>query len=144
MMDDLALRFRLGARLLKMRYGTSYAIDGDKAHMAWPPTGDHDRSIEGAIRAIALARGGHRPETSYTTAERITNDLDGSFDEPEFRPSVSGGQWIIHRKLSACPHCRGGGWVSVYPEPSPLALDESDLLIATATVQKARCEHLPR
>ncbi|MEP0509389.1 MAG: hypothetical protein ABJD38_11790, partial [Aurantimonas coralicida] len=67
MREDTALRFKLADELNRMRYGDRFLIDRETALSAWPPTGDADRSFAGAFRAMALANGGNRPETTMTT-----------------------------------------------------------------------------
>ena len=104
MTENTGLRLQLVRDLMRLPYGWNYAIPGKQVRAAWPPTGDHDRSFEGALHAIALQSGGHRPETSYTTEERISNDLDGSFSW-QIRPEDD--KWVFHRKDSACPKCQG-------------------------------------
>jgi hypothetical protein len=146
MTEDIRLRFHLVDRLMRLRYGDTMGIDADQAHMAWPPTGDADHSMEGAFRAMALASGGNRPETTYTTAERIANDLDDSFAPPEFIDYAQPRVWKIHRKVSACPHCRGTGWTRIYPRNEVLDLAVGDGMIRvtdTVTVKTVKCDHHP-
>lgn len=107
--DDIGLRFYLVAQLMRMPYGWNRVIEGDKARRAWKPTGDHDRSPESIFRAAALAVGGNRPETSYTTDERIERDLDGSF---KWSVDPMTGDYRFHRRDDACPKCRGRKRVS--------------------------------
>lgn len=102
--EDLELRFALVRELMRMPYGWSRAYEGDLVRRAWKPTGDHDRSFAGAFHAMALANGGHRPETSYTTDERIKNDLDGSF---EWHDDLLSDKYTFHRRDDACPKCKG-------------------------------------
>ena len=102
--DDIGLRFFLVAQLMRMPYGWNCVIEGDKARRAWKPTGDHDRSPESIFRAAALAVGGNRPETSYTTDERIERDLDGSF---KWSVDPMTGDYRFRRRDDACPKCKG-------------------------------------
>lgn len=104
MSEDTSLRFYLIEELERLPYGWSKRIDGAKVRKSWPPTGDQDRSMEGAFRAMGLASAGHRPETSYTTAERIKNDLGDSF---RFSVDEMSGDYIFHRRDDACPKCNG-------------------------------------
>lgn len=105
MSENTALRFHLVDVLLRLPYGRSRKIDGSKVRAAWPPTGDHaPNTVETLFRALALAGSGNRPEASYTTDERIERDLDGSFAW-YMRPED--GDYVFHRKDSACPKCRG-------------------------------------
>lgn len=143
MKEDTELRFYLARKLIGMPYGGTELVPGYDAARAWPPTGDHDRSIEGAMRALALAAGGNRPESSYTTKERIIRDLDDSFDaEQRFD-----GDWEIHRRLSCCPTCRGSGvykaWLPSDDDDGP---DISAELPMTATVKVSvlKCNHKPQ
>jgi hypothetical protein len=106
--EDTQLRFYLAAQLMRMPYGWSRVIEGDKVRRAWKPTGDHDRSFEAAFRAMALASGGHRPEESYTTDERIKKDLDSSFI---WHLRAEDGDYVFHRRDKACPKCRG--WMRI-------------------------------
>jgi hypothetical protein len=102
--EDLQLRFTLVRELMEMPYGYARKLDGRMVRRAWKPTGDYDRSFEAGFRAMALASGGHRPETSYTTDERITNDLDGSF---KWHERLEDGDYVFHRRNDACPKCKG-------------------------------------
>lgn len=139
--EDIDLRFRLAARLGRLGFGEAYRVERDLAARAWPPTGDHDRSIEGAIRALALAAGGHRPETSYTTKERIERDLDETFvvDHDEYT-----GDWIVLRPVKNCPKCHGFGTYREYERfaatPSPLdaGFEDATAIVAYKTI---RCDH---
>ena len=143
MAEDIKLRFALAKELNERRSGRARAISGDLAHRAWPPTGDCDRSIEGTIRALALAAGGNRPEESYTTEERIRRDLDDTFDV-KMRPMS--GDWVITRKLSACPHCRGTGFKRQYlmPDIGPLVGDGAfDATTEIVTHKIVDCAHEP-
>lgn len=144
--EDTQLRFYLAAQLMKLPYGRSTAIDVVKAHKAWPPTGDADRSLEGAIRALALASGGNRPETTYTTEQRILNDLDDTF---EVHMHPSGLDWIISRKATACPHCHGSGWVNVEQESEvPDVFDHDEIPLSEKAgvmrFRRERCTHRPK
>lgn len=147
MMDSLdeiektQLRFKLAGQLIRMPYGNARIIDRDTALAAWPPTGDHDRSMAGAFRAMALANGGNRPEDSYTTIERIQNDLDESFSVCE---EMNGG-YSVARLLRHCPRCRGSGqYRKRLPSTfEPLAFDEVIPMTATETVEIVECDHRP-
>lgn len=112
---NLQERFYWAERLSRMHYGKSFLIRPDVAARCWPPTGDHDRSFEGTFRGLALVAGGHRPETSMTTLERIQRDLDddGSF-EVEPRHTAEGTGYVVRRLVQKCPRCRGSGWLSPF------------------------------
>lgn len=140
MSENIALRFALVAKLMRMRYGDSLVISGDDVMSAWPPTGDHDRSMEGAFRAMALSNGGNRPEESYTTEERIENDLDGSFkfDRQPFDRS-----YVFHRKVSACPKCRGEGRLRKFPDAPALYAGPADITDEVVNVTWETCDHKP-
>lgn len=142
MAEDTALRFSLVHRLMGMRYGRSVVIDRSDVQKAWPPTGDHDNSDLGVFRAMALAAGGNRPEDSYTTEERISNDLDKSFTW-DMQPWD--GNYVFHRKVSACPKCKGQGSYQAYDETvSPLFdLSASVPMDETITVKTVTCDHSP-
>lgn len=102
---DLQLRFALGRKLHAMPYGISLHIEGCQVRSAWPPTGEHAPSTDlNIFRALALAHGGNRPETSYTTDERIENDLDGSF---KWHRNDIEDYFVFHRLASHCPQCAG-------------------------------------
>ena len=141
--ENIGLRWAIGAKLMAMRYGNSIVIGGDKIASAFPPTGDHDRSMEGAFRAMALANGGNRPEESYTTDERIRNDLDGSFVwdiEPMSR------NYVFHRLVSSCPHCKGSGYVQKPRSVSArVPMYESSSVMSTekTIVDRKPCSHDP-
>lgn len=141
-MENIGLRFRLAAQLNRMRYGDRQIVSQDDAQKAWPPTGDHDRSFEGAFRAMALANGGNRPETSYTTQERIQRDLDETFDVVQ---NALDGDWVIRRRLSACPHCRGEGFVRFVPRDSERAFSPAMAVSMeeVVTVETRPCDHRP-
>lgn len=144
MSEDTALRFHLCHQIARMRYGDGRLIDRDEAFSAWAPTGDEDRSLEGAFRALALASGGHRPEESLTTIQRIERDIGSDF-LVEIEP-VSGGI-VITRKLSMCPKCRGNGWYEVFEaSPEPANVYEMEVMPVTATVSKrlVGCDHEPK
>lgn len=141
--ENIRLRFDLAEQLLKLPYGTGHIIDQDIATMAWPPTGDHDRSVEGAFRAMALANAANRPEESYTTIERIQNDLDDSFRVTQEMT----GEYLVVRLLHHCPLCRGSGhYRRRLPEKFvPLAFD-ADIPITVTTAVKdevVKCDHWP-
>ncbi|WP_129415950.1 hypothetical protein [Mesorhizobium sp. Pch-S] len=59
MAEDTIFRFALANKLARIKYGASEIVSRSDAQRAWPPTGDHDTSDEGAFRAMALAHGGH-------------------------------------------------------------------------------------
>jgi hypothetical protein len=141
MTEDIGLRFSLAGKLMRMRYGDSLQVSADTVLRAWPPTGDHDRSFEGAFRAMSLASSGNRPEESYTTEERIKNDLDDSF---QFAQQPYDGSYIFHRKVSACPKCKGTGRIRQFPDApaffdpnAPVSFDD----VITVTV--VDCDHAP-
>lgn len=107
MREDTQFRFSLVRKLLGMAYGDRFPVPRGFAERAWPPTGDADRSMEGAFRAMALSAGGNRPEESRTTEERIMYDLDdGSFDVER---DILTGDFRISRMLWSCPRCHGSG-----------------------------------
>lgn len=128
MAEDTIFRFALVGKLARMKYGSERKINQLDALKAWPPTGDHDTSFEGAFRAMALAFGGNRPETPYTTEERILNDLDPSF---RVERDYYTGDWIIRRSASACPRCHGVGsfemprWIEEDIGPTEYSSDEA-------------------
>lgn len=143
MSENTELRFKLANRLIRLQYGSGQRVNRDMALEAWPPTGDHDRSMEGAFRAMALANSGNRPEESYTTIERIQNDLDDSFrvyQDPD-------GNFIVERLLGRCPRCHGSGQ---YKVRKPMKFDHrvctanipisDDLVIENEVVD---CDHVP-
>lgn len=146
--DDVRLRFYLSARLMKMKYGDRVAIPHRIVHHAWPPTGDQDRTIEGAFRAMALATGGLRPEASYTTEERIARDLDDSFRVERMHWDRDY-RWLFERRLDCCPQCNGEGHYDVWDfsdAPKDFHLDMNvDMNLSEATVSKKRiqCSHEP-
>lgn len=143
MSENTELRFKLAHRLLRLQYGSGQVINRDTALEAWPPTGDQDRSIEGAFRAMALANGGNRPEESYTTIERIQNDVDDSFTVYQDLD----GHFVVERLLGCCPRCRGSGQ---YKVRKPMKFDHrvcmanvpisDDLVIDSEIVD---CDHVP-
>lgn len=141
-MEDTVLRFSLAAQLNRMRYGQSRIITREAAQTAWPPTGDHDRSLEAAFRAMALASGGNRPETSHATEERIRNDLDDSFSIVQ---SAIDGDWKIHRRLSCCPHCGGRGFARKLPELEfSCAPGEETPSTEKIVFDREPCDHVPK
>lgn len=95
-------RFYRAERLNRLPYGNSYLIPADVAARCWPPTGDYDTSFESIFRSLALAAGGHRPETSMTTIERIQRDLDDTF-EVEPHTTAEGKGYVVRRLLRKCP-----------------------------------------
>lgn len=139
-MEDIALRFSLARQLMAMKYGDVRGIASGVVQRAWPPTGDHDRSIEGAIRAMALSNGGNRPEESYTTQERIERDLDDSFHVEQLPMD---GSWKIARMLSACPKCHGRGFFETWGESTVEFTVEMVPADATMTVNRSVCTHEP-
>lgn len=138
MTEDIGQRFYLADRLNRMPYGNSRIIPAPTARKCWPPTGNEDRSMEGAFRAMALASGSNRPEEDLTTKQRIERDLDDTFVVEQRWD----GDWVISRKLSACPKCRGTGWheTAVY---APMDFDANATVSMTDTVEVARekCDH---
>ena len=144
--DDLTLRFHLQRQLMRMKYGEMVLIPHEVVVHAWKPTGDYDRSFEGAFRALALSAGGHRPEESLTTEERIRRDLDGSF-RFERRYWEADRRWLFERMKSHCPHCHGEGYLDIYEpsEPPPLFDPYAEIDVMTVTISKKRitCEHAP-
>lgn len=141
--DGIALRFYLARQLSRMKYGERVAIPHSIVNEAWPPTGDHDLSDIGAFRAMALALGGHRPEASYTTQERIERDLDETF-HVERMHYENDRRWLIERKLRCCPQCHGDGYFDEWDfgeeSMSPM---EIGAIVTEMTVSKKRfkCEH---
>lgn len=142
MAEDIALRFSLVHRLMGMSYGRSVVIERSDVQKAWPPTGDHDRSDLGFFRAMALAAGGNRPEDSYTTEERIANDLDKSFTW-DVKPWD--GNYVFHRKMSFCPKCKGQGSYQACDETASPLFDPraSVSMTDTITVKSVQCDHSP-
>jgi hypothetical protein len=140
--ENLQLRFHLASVLNRMPYGRSRVIKREQAVKAWPPTGDHaPRTFENDFRALALANGGNRPETSYTTLERITNDLDGSFD---VREDLVSGDWYIHRRDRDCPKCHGRKHISQREYTMADLRAGNDIEISEAiTVTSVPCDCLP-
>ena len=110
--DAFQYRFSLGTAILKMRFGDSLVLPGYLVQHAWPPTGDYDRSLDAGLRALSLAAGGHRPESSYTTMQRIERDLDGSFSIAEI-DAYDGLRYKFYRRAECCPLCRGSRKVPV-------------------------------
>lgn len=144
MREDTGLRFYLAGKLMKMPYGHNLIIPREDVMAAWPPTGDHDRTIEGAFRAMALSNGGNRPEESYTTEERITRDLDESF---RFQQRAEDGNWHFERMLSYCPKCRGSGHYRTRKPKKEEAYFSPSATIdfsACETVEIAKCDHAPK
>lgn len=144
MTEDIALRFTLVHELSAMPYGEARQFTAKIVDRAWPPTGDEDRSFEGAFRAMALAFGGHRPETSMTSEERILYDLsgEGGFEVRRER----NGDVTVFRRLSACPHCHGRGWAEVHIPPAVSELVSDAQIDPTGSVitrQRKRCDHKP-
>jgi hypothetical protein len=117
--DAIQFRFSLGAAILKMPFGHTLGLPGYLVQHAWPPTGDYDRSPDAGLRALFLAAGGHRPESSYTTMQRIERDLDGTFSIIEF-DAHDGLHYEFYRKPECCPLCRGSREVPVYRRPEVL------------------------
>ena len=139
--DDFILRSIIVSSLFKMRYGGSCVVPGSAVRHAFRPTGEHDRSPEAFFRAMSLAAGGNRPETSYTTDERITNDLDGSFEWYE-RPQD--GDYEFRRLLRHCPKCKGRGYFEAYAPLSPLYdPSASPMMDEAVTIDRKECDHRP-
>lgn len=140
--DPLTFRFYMSDALIKMKYGEAINLPSYVIEFAWPPTGDYDRSIDAAIHAMFLSAGGHRPETSMTSLERIQGDLDETFGITERRYDR---EWVIYRKLSSCPRCRGSGVIRVAEEVSKLCpIGPADISASSmAAVKTIPCEHLP-
>lgn len=143
MREDTQRRFALVRQLLAMPYGDAQRISRDLAEQAWPPTGDADRSMEGAFRAMALAAGGNRPEESRTTIERIIYDLGESFYVEQHPITLD---YEIVRKLSHCPNCHGAG---VYFEQkldtarlTPRSFESISPTSTVSSVQRT-CGHWP-
>jgi len=141
MRENIGLRFYLAGKLMKMAYGQNLIIPQEDVAAAWPPTGDHDRSFEGAFRAMALSNGGNRPEESYTTEQRIANDLDESF---RFSQRAEDGKWHFERMLSCCPKCRGSGHYRVRKPKKEEAYfsPSADIdFAAVETFEIIKCDH---
>lgn len=137
--DGTAERFRLIRILSDLPYGYWFIENRDTVRRAWRPTGDADLSIEGAIKAMSLARGGNRPERSMTTEERMREDL-----EPlgyEWTIDETKGEFRFHRKDSACPKCRGSMIISeLMCDVAPHVLGPSDAPVDTAyDIQRTPC-----
>ena len=136
-------RFAIIKRLLKLRYGESVGLSARMVRDAFPPTGDYDISTEGVLRAMALADAGHRPESSYTTTERLERDLDGSFTwqfiENE-RDVV-----LFHRHLEKCPKCGGSGHYLVPQDvpDSPFDYTDDGGVMSVCTERFEECDHAP-
>jgi hypothetical protein len=143
MLDDVGLRFSLADRMARLRYGDTVEIGAAVVMKCWPPTGEHDRSVEGAARALAIALYGGRPETSLTSVERIKNDLpdDGSY---AVRPVTFPRAGIaVARDLYKCPRCRGRG-IETYYEPQPVSAVYLSAEDTGITVLTRECDHVPR
>lgn len=141
MSEEIALRFSVVGNLMKMRYGDSQVIGRKVIEKSFRPTGDHDRSIEGAIRALSLTMSGNRPEASYTTDERLKNDLDNSF---VWDIDPMSGDYVFHRLARHCPHCRGSGYVK---KPAPLSCRvdfDAKIEDAVVTIDQVPCRHEPK
>lgn len=138
MTEDIGHRFYLAGQLNRMSYGDTRIIPARTAHKCWPPTGNEDRSMEGAFRAMALASGGNRPEEDLTTKQRIERDLDDTFVVEQRLD----GDWLVSRRLSACPKCRGTGWHET-ASYAPIAFDADAAVSMTDTIEVVRkkCEH---
>ena len=141
MIDDEVLRFGLVDELKRMRYGAVRTMPGNWCRRAWKPTGDHDLSFEGTFRSLALAEGGHRPETSYTTDERIRMDLGNEFS---WQILYESGDYLFTRHLDACPKCRGrGGYQAIVGDlPEFVRAEEFDPN-QTVEINWVKCDHKP-
>lgn len=143
MTEDIGLRLKLVEELLSLPYGELKVISHKDGVKAWPPTGVHNMTELGMWTSIALALDDHRPETSYTTIERIENDLDGSFDI-SIEPNLF--DFVIKRKLKYCPHCRGKGEIKIYERP----ILTNEILNETISEQQdiyhkiIKCSHKPK
>lgn len=133
------LRFAIASELARMRYGDTKVITAQVVMEAFPPTGEHDRSFAGTFQAMALSLGGNRPETSYTSVERVQNDLpdDGSFlVEEDYEGNIR-----IHRLLRCCPHCHGEGWRYKCPA-TKITINLSCASAPTSvTIERIECTH---
>jgi hypothetical protein len=138
--DAVALRFKLATMLGRLRYGDEVRIDEHVVMTCWPPTGDYDRSDAALWSSFALEMGDHRPETSYTSIERIERDLpaDNSYIVREV--SFPTREVVVTRKLTACPHCQGRGTIR-YIERKPLVMSGPSEEVAFT--QTRQCEHEP-
>lgn len=142
MRENTQLRFYLGARLLRMPYGSSLVIEAAKIKEAWPPTGDYDP--DGWFLAMALAAAGHRPEISLTTDQRIERDLDGSF---VWRRGIENDDYVFHRRVECCPRCHGSGYVEVPEELSSFDSYDPTLDVqaeSVVTIRRIECDHTPK
>lgn len=118
MAEDYELRAYLLEHILRTPYGEFCFVDERDAWRAWPPTGIHNRSMAGMFMAIALAYGGHRPETDLTTEDRISRDLGPEFD---FEHVSWDAKYVFRRRVEFCPHCKGLG---EYRRLKPFSLRE--------------------
>lgn len=135
---NIQLRFDLAAFLIRMPYGTTKILVEEQVSRAWPPTGDYaPRTLENDFRAFALAADGHRPETSYTTKERIINDLDGTFD---VKKDLITGDWIIHRRAHDCPKCHGRKYVESVDRPALTAVSLAETVGYEESIYKIKTE----
>lgn len=142
--SNIQLRFYLAKVLHRMRYGETRTVSQDQAMRAWPPTGDHaPRTLENDFRALSLARGGHRPETSYTTQERIINDLDETFDVSQ---NIVSGDWNIHRRARECPKCHGRKYMQSIESASfsVASLDEMPEAESVRAIKTEACDCKPK
>jgi hypothetical protein len=139
-MHALQQRFRVAAALASMRYGTTTVIPARIVAESFSPTGEHDRSFAGAIRAMALALGGNRPESSYTSVERVERDLP---DDGSYRVELlSDGSIAVRRLLMCCPRCHGEGQYRVL-ETRPIGPVDVVCPVSTMTVKLVPCDHVP-
>lgn len=160
--NGVVLRFRITGHLARMRYGTAILLPDDVIMRCWPPTGEYAprpyisaADMEMLIGALLKDDGltpseRPRPETSYTSLERVINDLpdDGSFVVRDAMSPVGMVEGItVYRKLKSCPRCRGSGYER-YTAPldaigpvlsnAPYTLGK-----ASVTVRERRCDHKP-
>lgn len=107
MREDTGLRFYLRDKLMRMRYGYNQVIEGDNVREAWPPI-QFKPSLEEMTDLVEklTTPNSHAPDIpkDKTTDERIKEDLDDSFTWYE---RAEDGDYVFHRKGSACPKCRG-------------------------------------
>lgn len=138
-LDPVKVRFALARALDDLRPGTALRISGRLVRFAWPPTGDHDHSLEGALRSAALVLGGNRPETSYTTSERIRRDLSEDNHLEWSYPSAVDDVYVFRRPASDCHRCGGRGYYRSYDRAFALTFDESP--DTTLRIDVHECDH---
>lgn len=140
-MENTPLRFALCHKMHRMKFGDVFPISDIVARKAWPPTGDADRSVDGAFRALSLALSGNRPETSMTTLARIRYDLDDETFTVD--RAVNGEGYVVRRPLSGCI-CRGSGFKNIVIDDLPLAAPTDHVAMdAVLAFHRIKCDHVP-